>query len=416
MAVRSPRTDRSASRLGAALAVALGLHVGLLLWFDRQESAPAPRPVERITIELRPTAPPTAPVAPITPAKRRAELRRPLPKPTAPRAEPAPEPIAARAESTGIPAVPAPPAEPETPRPAVEAVQPFHPDALANALDGWRHAPGSDGTLDGPAGDSYGDGPEGERRRVETRVDRDLARGTAERRVEAGLVDPYFHAIRAGVGEEFEPTLAQVGVEPGAVGEVLQLLRAWSEAGRQFAQTGNPFVEAEPDSVEALRGPQGSGIQAGRFDTGRFATLWNDGAFTKAGVVVVLELEQHSDGRPLAVRVLTPSGSASYDSSARDTIRRIAGEHAAPPHGLGLGADRIRSVWRFETKLVPQAPVAFQDLTQGAQGGALAGLGMATRFDEVTGEVSTSRPGEIRLLTRIVLVAVYGGETGPRTE
>jgi hypothetical protein len=390
--------DRSTRRLGWSLAGALALHGGIALWLLRPPGEPPAR-AERITIDFRTTTPPPP----------RASPSRSAP-PLATRSGRSP-PGTSKSEPTRPPPETGPaPAPPRTEAPAapVPGVQLFQPDALAKSLEGWRHGPGSEGTLDGPGGDSYGEGLEGERRRVGTRVERALGRATAESRVDAGLVDPYFVALGRGFKGVFHPGAADM--------DLARVLASLQQSGRRFALTGSPLEEPEQRWMAALRGPVAGSVGAGRFDTGQFASLWNEGEFTTAGVFTVLELTQNPDGSLVAVRVLLPSGVPKFDVAARESVARVAPAHPPPEHGLGLGDALIRSTWRFETKLVPQAPVAFQDLAQGAQGGGIAGLGMAARFDEVSGEVSGAVPGQVRLLTRVVLLAVYGGETGPRPE
>lgn len=142
---------------------------------------------------------------------------------------------------------------------------------------------------------------------------------------------------------------------------------------------------------------------------------WNIGTDeTPFGITVVL-VEQLPSGLPKRIETTRSTGWALLDESVHRTFEGVAEGLDVPEHGLGLGDDAIRSIWRFEARTVPRTCTFFA-----GPAGNLAYRGAAMlerspiecntfgRDDEST-QVSRTH----KVIVRVDLLAVLGGETRP---
>ncbi len=315
----------------------------------------------------------------------------------------------------------------------------FPQAALVAGKARWRaaHGGGGGGGLGGQAaggighhrgaghgtGVGAGDGPAAERARVGRRIARDIADAEAASRVRDGLFDPYFvgleHAIRRG----FHPTVGMLGGADGQglVPGIVNMAKSWGAAGGQWARSGSPFPDGKKPAGlvtrhEVERAPGGTS----GFDPIDFMNRWNDGEFETPGGAVIVELTQDAGGKPLRATIVHTSGNDLLDRAALMAVESAAAKRIAPMHGLGLGGPTIRSRWKVEAHFVTNTAALPPDPTGGLGGGfinhgsgILPGLMAGGTFDDSTGEVTINTPGKTKVLTRVTLLAVYGGETRP---
>ncbi len=229
------------------------------------------------------------------------------------------------------------------------------------------------------------------------RITHDVVEYQAHDRVDSGLVDPYFTALARTMRESWKPTLNMVGGAEGkgAGGDLANFAQGWHAAAKKYGASGNPLsADAAPAGApthEFQRDPSGGT----GFDIADFAARTNNGDVGVLSGVVVVQLTQNEKGETTDIRILQSSGSAALDESARAEMRRVAGESRPPAHGLGLGGPSVRSVWKMEARMVTN------------------GLIPSATFDPSLGSASVQGPMQSRMVTRVELVAIYGGETGP---
>jgi TonB family protein len=438
----------SSRRTFGSLALALGLHalLGLLVFAAPEPPRAADPPLTVELIEVPPVAapPPAPPADRVPPRRKRAPVTlRPDLAPSE-RAGGAGGGTGGIAEAatpqteTSIEA--APQAEVEGERgPDPGEVRLFDRGALAESVSRWKAERGEGngsgvGGRDRGVGDRRGDGrgtgegdgagPEVERARVAGRIARDLEDAQAADRVRAGLVDPYFRELKWGFKEGWRPTPGMMGGSDGddALARLQNLLRAWNETGRRYASSGSPYAEGDSpsgvDHVGKTAARPNNGTSG--FDAADFAARWNSGEFAFPEAIVLLRVTQDMTGRPLGIEVLQSSGYRIFDESARQAALAAAVERPAPAYGLGLGGQRIETIWSFAAKAVPQTCSLPPDPTgrAGVTGGAgfMPGISCGGTFDEVLGEAELPSPGSTKVITKIELVAIYGGQTGPRVE
>lgn len=369
------RRGGQTARLGVGLAVAMALHglvAGWALTRPERPPAPPPPPIERIELtiaEPRPLPPPLVePPAP-KPEPQRSPPPRRRARPAPPSAPKRPSDESPRetgggggpssAPGQGGPAAPGggeagDPNAPEGP------VRLFDRGALGGAVSRWRD--GMNGGVpdegDHAAGDRLGeDSPEAERGRVQARLHRDLAGVSSAGRVQAGLVDPYFSHLSGGVREGLRLGASDLDERADRGGARHPGFRAEWLPPVPY-ENGSEFADAT-----AVTDPYGAMRPAGRDDAGRirqeFCRLWNDGAYAKVRGWVVMRLVQAPDGRPLGTLVLGSSGHASLEEEARRALLAVAESNPAPAAGMGLGGERIGTVWRVMAKVTRRAAGCF---------------------------------------------------------
>jgi len=426
-----PVTERPAARRRALAAVALSFGLHALAVFLLLRVGTVPRaPSHSLQVELRVVDPPRP--APAPRAAERAERRfhapeapvRPLvPPPAVPEAASEPE-REAETRAGGDPSGGGPGVAGAAPQGsergiAVPQVDLFAPRALVGALERGRggasgaasgEADGSDDDLrDEPTGDDAAS----EKTRVSRRIGHDAARARAQSRVEQGLVDPYFRELRQGMHRRFRPDAGAFdrdGESGDGVGPtVRRAVRDYFSAGRQFAQTGSPFDRTPPRELRPAHPAERPSDGSSGFDMGEFGARWRDGDFAFLSGLVVVQLTQDADGRPLEARVVSSSGLPALDETAREAVLQAATGPAAPQNGLGLGGPRIKSLWRLEAKVFrcpPSAGGAFDETALVSKGGTIDA-------DEERKAVDVCVPFTQKLKTTVELVAVYGGQTQP---
>jgi TonB family protein len=242
----------------------------------------------------------------------------------------------------------------------------------------------------------------------------------AHDRVGVGLVDPYFTQLANSMRGKWRPKVADAGGSDnnGALGQLANLVQSWNAVGKQYAATGSPFPAADTplpaDARPVQRDPAGNS----GYDAADFLTRWNAGEFAFSGGLVLVELTQAPEGQPISVKVVQSSGSKKLDESAKRSVLEAARVADAPPkHGLGLGGPNIRSLWEMQARMVSNTCVPATDPTGDTNGnkgaGALPGLMCGGTFDIAMGTFDVNAPGQTRVVTHVVLMAVYGGEAGP---
>ncbi len=170
------------------------------------------------------------------------------------------------------------------------------------------------------------------------------------RRVERGLIDPYFSelgkALVAGweVPKEVEHPLSG-GIAKGLGENLLEGLRGWQQAAEQWGHSGTMAI--------GQRDPDGRDEAEAAGDSMRMAD-----AFAHRGTLMV-RLTQSRAGRLLNVELVAHSGNLAVDAAVVDGLRSGKTQMPLPPtEGLGI-KDPIRSLWAFElsVKICPPAPI-----------------------------------------------------------
>jgi TonB-like protein len=464
--------------MAAALLVSVALHLALAWWFARAQprapvevgaraataidvqivqvpapvsraQAPAPEPVAR---EQEPREPEKTPPEPEKSPRESAQAPREPEKSPHESAQEPHEPKQEPRVSKREPA--ARPPETNAPPPDARASQ---QGSRAGAPDALAGPPGAPTQLDltprlGPAGD----GPAGAGRtitnhpetaeehgvaiaeeagRVKGRVDGWLKGDIATRRVQLGLVDPYFGAVRGALQAAVEKN-APDGMPGKTVGR--QLVDAVLGGAASYGATGNPYGEGQVPNAspaereftghaeEMARRFPGSSVASqpslGQKNMGRGPKMPEyhpQGLSTEqlqqcvvqgqqlddflagkfgAGLFTVVSLRQAPDGKLLEVKLESSSGMPAYDRYVL-TIAPTALEKLPPPPDHGFGITRgagIKSVWRFEGRVKFKRPLKEWNAVTGAlttgvvsalYGLACPGLGPPLTFDAATGEL-----------------------------
>lgn len=456
------RTERR--RLGLALAAAVAVHALAVLLVWRAPPTPPAEPPTRLQVEIVEVTRPAPVAAPstVTPPPQRPTERQHPKKQERPQES---ERLAQAAEPSKVAAENAP-HEPPSLRPDLEKaptgggtgsgeggiataeppseskpIELFDPKAIGETHQKWqaKEGEGNGGGLGGLAwggvgpnagngrgdGIGEGEGPEAERKRVSERIARDIEDVQAKSRVDAGLFDPYFAGLARGVKDGWKPHPTMIGAadDDSVFGRLENTLRTWQNVASTWGETGSPYPAGEKPETD-FRAPElrSAGGMSG-FDPGDFLTRWNRGEFGQPDAIVVVRLTQDRAGVPLRIDILQPSGFSELDASAMNTVRTVALDRDAPPaQGLGLGEDTIRTVWKFEAKVVAKVCGTILDPTgAGLMNAARGGSGLSQilggqcggTFDPALGVAEMDTPGETIVVTKVALVALYGGATAP---
>ena len=423
---------QSRRRSLGALAIALALHalLGAFLLHEhlRPPEPPPPPATKPITIELAtrrkpvrapPALPPPVAVEPqeAVRASPRRHSEPPLAKLPPPgqteqlAGVPSPAPIPAPAASG--------PGDSKLPPPGTGETALHEPGGGTppGSINIWNVGPGGAGK--GPSAPIEDEeGPVAEQRRVKGRIDHDVREFQARDRVEYSLIDPYFSHLRFGVHDAWNPTPGLMGGVDGAdpLAGVSNLLNSWHAAGKQYASTGSPYADGDaPAGLDQSHPTERPAGGTSGFDGADFVGRWNAGELAFAGGMVVVELTQTAAGEPTRLRVLRSSGYKSFDESAKAAVTRVAKGALAPAHGLGLGGPIIQSVWKMEARIVPNTCTFAPDTTGGSGGVGIipASIQCGGTFDLALGKFDAQPPLQTRVITKVELVAVYGGETSP---
>lgn len=388
--------------------------------------------------------------------------------------------------------------EPETHAPAPKSPAPAHPDARASPQAGGpapsaqAGAPGAPTTAAGPPGGGArpgapvqvdltphlgppGEGPVGKGRtitnhpetaeehgiavaeeagRVKGRVEGWIKGDVGARRVQLGLVDPYFGAVRGALQAAVEKN-APDGMPGKNVGQ--QLVDAVLGGASSYGATGNPYGEGQvPNAAPAERELTGHAEEmARRFpgsSTGSLPSLGsqNTGRGPKmpeyrvqglsteqlqqcavqgkqlddflsgrfgAGLFTVVSLRQAPDGKLLEVKLESTSGMPAYDRYVLQVAPSALDKLPPPPdRGFGItqGAE-IKSVWRFEGRVKFKRPLKEWNAVTGAlttgvvsalYGLACPGLGPPITFDPATGELELIDLAHPKFTCQVKLIRV----------
>jgi hypothetical protein len=304
----------------------------------------------------------------------------------------------------------------------------FDPNALRRGIA--RGTPsGGGGTGGGNPDDD--NSPAAEKARVAGRIEHDIGEQRATERVEIGLVDPYFRQLSKGTAQIWKMRPHDVGAseKSDTLEDLAGMLKRWAAVGKTYGKTGNPQSDSGGSKPEnnVRPAPRNAADQPYDPDLADFRAHWDTGRGLFVGGLLVVELTQDNKGDPMKIRVVRSSGNDDLDESAKKAIILAAKQRLAPAHGLGLGGDSILSVWKMEARAVPLAcsfvpdlsghpnerrevPSAVEcgnNLDVGADGVSLQAPVIVTPFGAI------SPDPRVKVITRVELLAVYGGETGP---
>ena len=406
--MEQPRPDRTRTRarVAVALLISILLHLALGLWFARAR----PGPVEAASRELPPIEvqvvqiPAPESRAPAPPPPPRPQRRAPLPTP--------PEASTAEAATSSPPQGSAPP--PGAPR----RIDLSPPQA---ALPGTGPVGSGRTILNRPeTSEEHAAAVAREAGHVKELVDGWIAGDVGVRRVQLGLVDPYFGSVRGALQEAIERG-APEGMPGRSVGE--QLLDSVLGGMSTYGKTGNPYGEgqvpnAEPAEREFTGHPQemarrypgsrsinlggggGTGLSSEQLqacvDQGRMLDDFLSGKFGD-GLTATVELSQAPDGKVLGVRLVAPSALPAFDRHVLSIAPAALAKLPPPPDkGFGIKPTGMKSVWRFEGRVKFKRPLKeWNPLTGGLTGtlvGALyglacPGLGPPITYDAATGQL-----------------------------
>lgn len=334
-------------RIPLALVLSVLLHLALATWLltvpQQRREVPSTQTLRFEVVTVDRVQPPTDPPV---------GLRAPSAA-TAPRRSTASPAVAAQQPGAAPPpGGPAVPVESDAPRErpgGTFVLLPWAPSGTgsgsANAGKGRTVRPGDEGP----------ESLELEGARVRGRVQQGADDVLAERRVDNGLVDPFFHDTRHRMEARLE---AEPFVSSQRLGDALD--DSIDGAAKRYAR-GEEVVEAPPSKVDVLHAGGIQHLREGDAEMGAFVesglngielsrhlTLEGAGA---AKLVLQLELEQDPAGAVLSTRLLKSSGSAAYD---RWVLTHVLG--ALPLSAtleLDAGAAAHRSAWAFIGRLNP---------------------------------------------------------------
>jgi hypothetical protein len=336
-------------RLQLALALSVLLHLALALWLlalpPQRREVPAP---EALTFEVVAVEPVRAPAVADTPVGPSAPAPATAPK------RGSPSPAVAAQTPSGAPAQPGAvaPSESDAPRESPNgtlALLPWAPSgtgsATANSGRGRTVRPGEE----------VPESLEVEGARVRGRVQEGAEDVLAERRVDNGLVDPFFHAVRHRME-------AKIEAEPYVSSQRLKdaINDSIEGASKRYGR-GEGVVEAPPSRTDVLRAGgiqhlrevdpgMGAFVESGLNGIELARRLEKEGAGA-AKLVLQLELEQDTEGTVLSSQLLKSSGSAAYDHWVLTNVLGTLTLSATLK--LDAGAAAHRSAWAFIGRLNP---------------------------------------------------------------
>ncbi|RMG15281.1 MAG: TonB family protein, partial [Deltaproteobacteria bacterium] len=245
--------------------------------------------------------------------------------------------------------------------------------------------------------------------RITLRVRRWATEALARDRVQAGIVDPYFGALRERFGRHFEPdwgTLDPALSGKSVVAALTRWAKDWQGTAQRYGEKGTPYFEGEQPSGLGDTLPQpytGGDPTLAQLD--QMHTVWRDWAAGRIGGIeldALVRVVQAPDGTLLEVEVVRSSGKPRYDQLAVEAVREALAEPLVPERqgkGVGLGGAQIVSLWKFRTRfsVVPPA-VALPGMAGGIAVTPMAGV------DE-TGDLKY--PLEPVVKPQVELVAVF---------
>ncbi|WP_245814946.1 TonB C-terminal domain-containing protein [Cystobacter ferrugineus] len=359
---------------------------------------PGSHPIE-VELDFSPPPPAAPPLSP--PPTARAERPRSPPRtPPVPRAPPVRPPPPERPSSEPSTTEPSPPLELDAPL----AAEARRPSLLPSLPPGDWSLPLPE---EKPRGRTIRPGdpslsPETlaaeEHARVSARVRSFTEDDLAARRVENGLVDPYFSEVRESLEKQLEGAPLFKGKT--STSKLQQFAQTYLKDAERYGHSGlvgknqkrdahkplTPLEKLESLPVEnkALEGMRGFL---------RLGDALQQHAEPEPQLVVILELQQAPDGQLRSVQVVEPSGDKAFDKYVSEAMPPALARLAPPPSKtpgvhLGTHSNGIRTLWSVEGRVVHLKQVSEMKEKDAAYAAAMASLGaLAGRFDETTGEV-----------------------------
>ncbi len=383
---------RWAPRLGLVISAALHAALFALLVRQPERSTMTPRLVELEVVRV----PKTVLVRPLPAAVEEPPAPRPQPAAKTPAAPPRKREVrkpAAVAQAAASPPVAAEPpqAEPQAARPtAAPSDAPVAAADLPRALNlDLPPRPGPAGGLAVPSE------PRGAKQDLvapssDAPSPAALIGGQqARRRVENGLVDPYFATLGKALlaAWDAEDHVKQRGLRGWAeqMQENTRLFQqVWRENARRYASAGSPISgdTAVPTIIERTGEVSNAAARDayGRQLKEQF----------KSRKRALLRVEQDREGKLVAVTLVEGSNEPAIDREAVADVRAAASRLPPPPSdGLGI-KERIVSLWEFQLVISISPPVPT----------------IAFEFDEALGFVDARLPLDRRIYKIVRLVGV----------
>ncbi|MGC4120098.1 MAG: TonB C-terminal domain-containing protein [Myxococcales bacterium] len=339
------------------------------------DTPPAPQPL--------PPSPPAEP--PRVETQRRTKPAAPKPVAEVPRPTPAAVP----------PSEPSPPA-PEAPAQATAAAEPGQDLPRAANLDLSLRA-GSAATAASTATDGIpvvrrqlrlDPASPGERSPSEL-----ITAGQAKRRVENGLVDPYFAQLGKALIDHWDADshVQRSGVRGWMqqMSENTELLGAlWQKNAKKFARTGNLVSDSEAGGYAIPTVVDRTGGLTARAARDAYDRQLKE-QFT-ARKRALFRVVQNGDGTLRSVTLVEGSNEPSIDRDALADVRAAASRlPPPPPDGLGI-KEPIVSLWEFQLTVSISPPIPT----------------VTIEFDEALAYLDARMPLDRRIYKRVKLVAV----------
>jgi hypothetical protein len=383
------------------LAVSVAIHAALFAWLLRLPvpKAPPSAPVQLdVVVTRRPPTrlvdpPPPAPAPPIAaakparveaervpkPAKPLAEATRPVPAPTS---SPVPEPVAAAS---------VPPAS--APEPAAAAAvreEPAQDLPRAVNLDLSLKAEPTATAGIPVLRERVRLGPENPTERSPAEL---ITAGQNRRRVENGLVDPYFAQLGKALIDQWnaEAHVRRSGVRGWMqqMSENTEMLTAiWQQNAKRYAATGNLLSDGSAGGFTIPTVVDRTGGLSARAARDAYDRMLKE-QFT-ARKRALFRVVQNGDGTLRSVTLVEGSNEPAIDREALADVRAAASKlPPPPPEGLGI-KEPIVSLWEFQLTVSISPPVP----------------SVSIEFDEALSFLDVRMPLDRRIYKRVKLVAV----------
>ncbi|MFL5349094.1 MAG: energy transducer TonB [Hyalangium sp.] len=212
----------------------------------------------------------------------------------------------------------------------------------------------------------------------------------ARRRVENGLVHPYFGDVGKQLLRRFGQRHASVerGLTEGE--KVARKERDVSSVLSRSAEMEDPLAHPRrPDPLASAPSSHPSLEEAQESLAYSLPYLW-----TYSEGATVVRLTQAADGKVLAVEVIASSGNGELDKAAVTAVWDLGEELPALPPEVVMSRDSVVSEWKFEVQRTVAGPAAL-------------GVGAVATFDPVLGTGDVLHSFEARSQVRVTLVAYY---------
>ncbi|MGC4001168.1 MAG: energy transducer TonB [Anaeromyxobacter sp.] len=358
------RRERAAAWAGFGVSVLLHGAALLLAWWLLPGPRPAPpRPMDRLTVALRPLPPPPAPAAPAVPAPPSPPARQPPPL------QPAPPPATTTASPGPVTpgAAPSAPPGPTTPErgssewlaseglaPAQGPGGPSGPrlgDLAGSGGLGRRLAGGG-----GPGGAAGGGaGGEGAQARVQGTLDQAAAVARAQ------VPDGYWTPLRERMTASFKPDWSALDAGPKEAGgastrlgrTVGSYLEEAQRYGRIRAPTDRPGLDGDTSGEAGdVIGRMAAAASGG---SGPLPTSMEQGENPfHRDTETLVRVVQSADGAVERVELVSPSGHRALDRLALQAARQaLLDANLGPTPAQGR-----ETLWAFQTRfeVIPPAP------------------------------------------------------------